>query len=56
MVLAIPFNIIVQYIPKTIDRRVLLILAMVLQSVALFFAGPSIALGLPDKLGFMILG
>ncbi len=52
----IPSSVLVQYIPKGIQRRVILILGLVLAFPVNLLIGPSKVFGFPDSLIIMLLG
>ena len=52
----IPASIGVQYFPKSIDKRVTIILSALMSGVAFIFVGPSVMCGLPDSLVVMGIG
>lgn len=45
-----------QYFPKSIDKRVTIILSALMSGVAFIFVGPSVMCGLPDSLVIMGIG
>ena len=52
----IPASIAVQYFPKTIDKRVTIIVSALFSGIAFIFVGPSELLGLPESLILMGIG
>ena len=48
--------ILASWIPKRVDKRVILILASVSCSLSYLFVGPSVMFGFPDSLGVMVIG
>ena len=52
----IPAMMIVQAFPKWMARRFTMIISCVLLGIATFFNGPSLLLGMPDKLFLIVIG
>ena len=52
----IPSSILVQYVPRSIDKRVTIILSAFFSGVAFIFVGPSELLSFPDTLVCMGIG
>lgn len=52
----IPTSVLVQYIPRRVEKRVTIIVATLLTGVAFIFVGPSEVFGLPDSLVVMGVG
>ena len=52
----IPSMLLVQYVPKRIDKRVILILSAFCLGISTFFNGPSMLLHMENKLKFIVYG
>ena len=52
----IPSSIIVQYLPKTVDKRVTIILSCLISGVGFIFVGPSDMFNLSESLVLMGVG